>query len=593
MSRRKGGRLGRATEGGADRGAHDVQRHAGGDFQDAPLALQPRRGVGVAPVDLDLVRAADHEHGAPDHDQGPQRVDLCIAQWLLAVERVDGGKHVPWGHAVVMQHRRHGHRQLADRPAPAQVTKVDHAVGPAERRLGCADDVVVGEVGVHDLEPQLAAERLDQRPHAAQRPVDDAPAGRVPHRRGEQGQHASGMAQVPLQRPFSPGVLERRQRAADPAGDRAEPADHLRTQVARAVEGAAAEEGQDAGVTTAVGQVVRPGRRHGCGEPEIRQSGGQPRGRGGLGVELLRRERRVRDLQHPQRAAEVVFEQEVGVLLAAKRARGHRASQHVRPDRACLGLGQLRGRQLARGEEVEAPVHSAHRCRPPSCVHSGARGSHHSTRSAVARPRRESLPVPTPASPPAARHRRSPVDSSHHGHGHGPAAPANRRVHAVLAALLVPCALLTVLGVAWLFPLNLRRTDAALASPRVDWARHRHRSAPLRGIGRHRVPRHHRAARRRAVGRADRRRARQRSTGGAIRRRRGRRPVRRRRRPRRSGRVPDRRCPARHPADRLGVRVRGRRRRPRPVAGITAMAGLGVTAGVLIGFVQRSAHSTT
>jgi uncharacterized membrane protein len=76
--------------------------------------------------------------------------------------------------------------------------------------------------------------------------------------------------------------------------------------------------------------------------------------------------------------------------------------------------------------------------------------------------------VRTPASPPAARHRRSPVESSHHGHGHGPAAPADRRVHAVLAALLVPCALLTVIGVAWLFPLDLPRTDGALASPRVD-----------------------------------------------------------------------------------------------------------------------------
>ena len=139
---------------------------------------------------------------------------------------------------------------------------------------------------------------------------------------------------------------------------------------------------------TAGGQVARHGRRHGRGEPQIRQHGGEPRGRGGLGVELLCGERLVRNLQHPQRAAEVVFEQEVGVLLAAQRAPGHRASQHVPPDRACLGLGQLRGRQLARGEEVEASVRSAHRCRPPSCVHSGCRITPPS-RSAVARPRRE------------------------------------------------------------------------------------------------------------------------------------------------------------------------------------------------------------
>jgi uncharacterized membrane protein len=39
-----------------------------------------------------------------------------------------------------------------------------------------------------------------------------------------------------------------------------------------------------------------------------------------------------------------------------------------------------------------------------------------------------------------------------HGHGHGPAAPAGRRVRLVIAALLVPCALATLVGVVLLWP---------------------------------------------------------------------------------------------------------------------------------------------
>jgi uncharacterized membrane protein len=39
-----------------------------------------------------------------------------------------------------------------------------------------------------------------------------------------------------------------------------------------------------------------------------------------------------------------------------------------------------------------------------------------------------------------------------HGHGHGPARPAGRRVRIVIAALLVPCALATLVGLALLWP---------------------------------------------------------------------------------------------------------------------------------------------
>jgi len=45
------------------------------------------------------------------------------------------------------------------------------------------------------------------------------------------------------------------------------------------------------------------------------------------------------------------------------------------------------------------------------------------------------------------------VETGHgHGHGHGPAAPAGQRVRLAIAALLVPCALATLVGVALLWP---------------------------------------------------------------------------------------------------------------------------------------------
>jgi uncharacterized membrane protein len=55
--------------------------------------------------------------------------------------------------------------------------------------------------------------------------------------------------------------------------------------------------------------------------------------------------------------------------------------------------------------------------------------------------------------PHPARHRRSSsVDQVGHGHGHVPPAPADRRVRLLIAALLVPCALATVLGLLMLAP---------------------------------------------------------------------------------------------------------------------------------------------
>ena len=47
---------------------------------------------------------------------------------------------------------------------------------------------------------------------------------------------------------------------------------------------------------------------------------------------------------------------------------------------------------------------------------------------------------------------REPGSGSTHGHGHGPAAPAGRRVRVLLAVLLVPCALAALVGLVVLRP---------------------------------------------------------------------------------------------------------------------------------------------
>ncbi|HEY4419406.1 MAG TPA: YibE/F family protein, partial [Pseudonocardia sp.] len=52
-----------------------------------------------------------------------------------------------------------------------------------------------------------------------------------------------------------------------------------------------------------------------------------------------------------------------------------------------------------------------------------------------------------------ARRRAAPADHGHgHGHGHSPAPPAGRRVRIFIAALLVPCALATLVGMVLLWP---------------------------------------------------------------------------------------------------------------------------------------------
>lgn len=95
---------------------------------------------------------------------------------------------------------------------------------------------------------------------------------------------------------------------------------------------------------------------------------------------------------------------------------------------------------IANPAPVEDPPRRTPVGRRPRTVSDAARGHGPGSRTSAA-------PVRHPATGPQAR-----VPAAGHGHGHGPAAPAGRRVRILLAALLVPCALATVIGVFLLRP---------------------------------------------------------------------------------------------------------------------------------------------
>ncbi|WP_296152437.1 MULTISPECIES: YibE/F family protein [unclassified Pseudonocardia] len=81
-------------------------------------------------------------------------------------------------------------------------------------------------------------------------------------------------------------------------------------------------------------------------------------------------------------------------------------------------------------------------------------------------------PDETPAEPAAGRagRRRRPTTPQGHGHGHGhiPAGPSARRVRVLIAALLVPCALATLVGLVVLWPRSGAPSTVARPSTPVD-----------------------------------------------------------------------------------------------------------------------------
>ncbi|WP_214402341.1 YibE/F family protein [Pseudonocardia lacus] len=87
-----------------------------------------------------------------------------------------------------------------------------------------------------------------------------------------------------------------------------------------------------------------------------------------------------------------------------------------------------------------------------------------SSRSSGARHRRAAEPGHRhePPSPPGQQH------GHQHGHGHGPPPRADRRVRTLLWVLLTPCVLATLVGLVLLYPAAAPAVDAESAGPRID-----------------------------------------------------------------------------------------------------------------------------
>ncbi|WP_218616200.1 YibE/F family protein [Pseudonocardia abyssalis] len=81
----------------------------------------------------------------------------------------------------------------------------------------------------------------------------------------------------------------------------------------------------------------------------------------------------------------------------------------------------------------------------------------------------EQADAPGPAGPEHVHPTDTPTLTGHgHGHGHGPAPHADRRVRIAIAALLVPAAVATLVGLVLLFPfVRAEALDGAAALPRV------------------------------------------------------------------------------------------------------------------------------
>ncbi len=148
-----GGSGGGATQRVADAGGRDLDRHRDRAAKDLELAVERSAGVVVRVVEPDLLATAQDEDHPAQHHERPQRRDLVVGQGTPAVERRDRGQGRGVGGSVVVQHRRHRHRDLPHGPRLDDVAEVDDGVGECAHAVR-AQDVVVGDVEVTELSRQ-------------------------------------------------------------------------------------------------------------------------------------------------------------------------------------------------------------------------------------------------------------------------------------------------------------------------------------------------------------------------------------------------------------------------------------------------------
>ena len=130
--------------------------HARRAFEHLPLVLDALARVVIARIDAQLTPTADGEHGAAQHDQWPQRLELGVGEARPRIEPADRApddRHVVGAaHEVGEQHR-----QLGCAPRGRDVAEVDDPVPAA----AVAHDVVGGEVAVDHLARKLRRDAVE------------------------------------------------------------------------------------------------------------------------------------------------------------------------------------------------------------------------------------------------------------------------------------------------------------------------------------------------------------------------------------------------------------------------------------------------
>ena len=308
-------------------------------------------------VQSSLVDAADHQHRRAQNHQRPQRLGLCRGQRPHRVERPDRRQGSGRLGTLMAQQGRDGDGQFGHRPRPHEIAEVDQAVGQTAL---AQDDVVSGDVTVDHLNRQVVDQGSERVPGRRGGRLHGGAAVVVADVPGQRPHGAHAVPQIPLQHPVHPGVVEAGQRPAGSSGQIAECGHPAGTQIGVAAEGAAGKVADDprekpsavAVPVTDLGDRGSPGGLEiGCRADVLRR--GDERRRRVLGLQFDAAERRVGDLEHPDRAAGVVAEQKVGVLLAAQRD-GLRGQAELGGGDLCGPLGRhRRHRQLSGLKEVE------------------------------------------------------------------------------------------------------------------------------------------------------------------------------------------------------------------------------------------------
>jgi hypothetical protein len=145
-----------------DRGFHQRQGNRGCHLEHLPLVGGVALHIVVVRIDRQLLLGAGDEHAGARHDQRPERLQLRFVEgkpFLEGANRRQDKERVAIG---MMQQRGAGDGEVGDQPAGDNIAKIDDAVRhEAAFPVGPGDHVVVGDVVMDRLHPQLAGERLD------------------------------------------------------------------------------------------------------------------------------------------------------------------------------------------------------------------------------------------------------------------------------------------------------------------------------------------------------------------------------------------------------------------------------------------------